>query len=85
VRGSSLAACINNASNPGDGSAPFPVQQWAHKGFSMIGNDFLGPYHYDFPYLKMTSAIYVVGHSGLTRYSVESDQDNLYHDPADHP
>jgi hypothetical protein len=35
--------------------------------------------------LPDTSPIYVVGHSGLTRYSFVAGQDNLYHDPSDHP
>jgi hypothetical protein len=84
MRGSSLASCIYSASNPTDGSAPFPVPQWAHKSFIMAGDDFYGAYHYDFPNLTQTSPIYVVGHSGLKRYLYDPTQDNVYHDPADH-
>lgn len=85
VRGTPLATCINNASNPGDGSAPFPVPQWAHKGFFISGNDFLGPYRYWFTNLPWISPIYVVGHSGLTRHGVDGSQDAFYHNPSDHP
>jgi hypothetical protein len=80
-----LASCIATASNPQDGSAPFPVPQYKNQSFTVSGNDFLGPYNYYFKTNTWTSPIYVIGHSGLMRYGNKPEQDNQYHDPADHP
>ncbi len=85
LTGGTVASCISTASYPQDGSAPLPVPYYKNHGFTLSGNDFLGPYTYARKNMTWTSQIYVVGHSGLKRTSYDPTQDNYYHDPADHP
>jgi hypothetical protein len=75
-----LTRCIANASAPNiPNAAPFPVPQngkdYHFKGTATI-NGF--PSNYDFVYTNTESSqIYVIGHSGLTRYSFTPSDDNV--------
>ncbi|MGH7990452.1 MAG: hypothetical protein ACREDS_09730, partial [Limisphaerales bacterium] len=75
-----LANCIATASAPAANSAPFPVPQNAK--ITIHGTDPYGS-GYSYAYTNvMTSPIYVIGHSGLTRSSVDSQYDNAYPAPV---
>jgi hypothetical protein len=80
-----LAQCISDASKPNVlSTAPFPVPQngknYHFKGTAIIDGF---PYDYDFTSTNNeTSKIYVSGHSGLTRSSVNTGADNLYAAPV---
>jgi hypothetical protein len=84
IRGVPLASCIYNASNPTDGSCPLTVPQYQNQTVTLSGIGPWGSYNHTSK-ITYTSQIYVVGHSGLTRYRYDASQDNIYHDPNDHP
>ena len=76
--GSTLAQCIQIASTPGvPNTAPFPVLQ---NGTSQrLTGDGIDGYSYNFVVTNIVpSKISVIGHSGLTRSSVNGSQDGLY-------
>jgi hypothetical protein len=82
-----LAECINSASVQQPNIAPFPVPS-SVKFYHISGEaGFNGaPYEYYIPSTNViTSPIYVIGHSGLTRDSVNPNFDNQYVSPIDKP
>jgi len=81
IQGVPLAQCIAFASTSAANIVPFPVPQ--NKNITINGQnpDTLGYYSYTYTNI-LTSLIYVVGHSGLTRYGVRTQFDNYYAPPA---
>jgi hypothetical protein len=81
----SLAQCIADASRPNiQNTAPFPVPEKG-KDYNFQGTATINgfPYNYNFTVTNNeTSKIYVSGHSGLTRNSVVTGDDNKYVAPV---
>jgi hypothetical protein len=76
-----LNQCIYSASTSAENTAPFPVPQ--NKKVTISGINYEDFDSYNFTYTNvMTSPIYVVGHSGLKRSSLDSSQDNYYAAPT---
>jgi len=76
-----LKQCIDTASTRYDNMVPFPVPQNKTTVIKGINYDTFESYNYTYTNV-MTSPIYVVGHSGLTRNGVNSQYDNYYVAPA---
>jgi len=80
-----LAICIHSASVQQPNIAPFPVPTNA-QFYHISGEAGVDGQNYDY-YIPatniVTSPIYVIGHSGLTRGSVDPNYDGLYVSPID--
>ena len=77
----SLKQCIDTASTPQANIAPFPVPQ--NKMITIHGINYETFEDYSYTYTNViTSPIYVVGHSGLTRNGVNNSFDNYYAAPV---
>ncbi|HEV2330541.1 MAG TPA: immunoglobulin domain-containing protein [Verrucomicrobiae bacterium] len=82
-----LAVCVHSASVQQPNIAPFPVpsnvQSYHISGEAGADGQ---PYNYYIPATNViTSPIYIIGHSGLTRYSVDANYEGLYASPIDTP
>jgi hypothetical protein len=81
-----LAQCIQSASTPHEDIAPFPVSNSGIKTYNIYGEAGIDgePYNYNIPATNiLTAPIYVIGHSGLTRNSINPNFDNQYVSPID--
>ncbi|MDE3100105.1 MAG: hypothetical protein KGJ88_11590 [Verrucomicrobiota bacterium] len=76
-----LAQCIQIASTSAANMDPFPVPQ--NKNIIVHGQNPQTLEYYSYSYTNVvTSKIYVIGHSGLTRSSMNSSYDNYYVAPV---
>jgi hypothetical protein len=80
-QGIPLADCIATAATPTENMAPLPVPQNKNVTVEGLNPETLEDYSYTFQGIE-TSKIYVVGHSGLTRSSVNTTLDNYYVAPV---
>jgi hypothetical protein len=87
-----LAQCLDAVSSRSSGLAAFPVPVAGNLPYQIYSDDGIsGPYNYTIPASNIiTSPIYIIGHSGLTRTGVNTGIDtnpayNKYHSPLDHP
>jgi hypothetical protein len=85
-----LSQCIDYVSSPKKNIAPFPVSGLKNQAIHIWGDFGIdgNPYNYTIPATNVTtSPIYIIGHSGLTRSSVNGLFDNLskYNSPIDVP